>query len=546
MTAKADLVEVTNLSTFGNWRDLTNDLVGIAQISMTLGGSEINNGDLSLNGHIILSPSKTLKADNITSTDNQDAITLSKDVVRVRGEGAKIEINSSDNDGVTTSGKIQFTRSDAFIDTFFIRTNSSHSQLQIGVAVQSQPDIFFTLDDQGVMTSSTVKISSDMIDDDINGISIGQTTADAGKFTKLECTGTGGTGDINNVRIGESQPNTINVTKISIDPDPDSILNSDDINDLAGSITNTTIGSEYPRSGTFTNISTSAGVTGTNGILGYGDVYDTNGNKIVDTVAGTFNGSVTGIDTSAVRIVLNSIYPVGSVYITTADGNPSTLMNWPGSTWERFSEGRTLLGYHTGVGITALEYVGSNKYDVTFTTSDHGFSHGEQMQLNTAGPTMSEFSVDITQNKVATVLDVSGPTVTVSIQGNPVPVGGTIFTIQNNFRAVMLGMGESEQTGGATSVTLQTHQIADHVHSNKGWNGEQFYLYNDANRPVTNVQGQLRAQGPTGRYDAHLNKYGGKVFGYEDTGVGVVEKEVGKPHNNMSPFVTTYMWKRTA
>lgn len=44
-------------------------------------------------------------------------------------------------------------------------------------------------------------------------------------------------------------------------------------------------------------------------------------------------------------------YPVGSIYISATDTNPSTLF---GGTWERFGQGRTLIGEGTGTDTNSI------------------------------------------------------------------------------------------------------------------------------------------------------------------------------------------------
>ena len=545
MTAKADLVNVTNLSTFGNWKDLTNDLRGVAQISVTMGDNEVNNGNVVLNGDLTLSASKTLKADIIAPTDNVNFLTLDKNLVRVKGVSAELEINASEDSGSNdTRGTLMFSKGDNFTDTLFVRTNTGHTELEIGSANKS-----FTINGStGVITSSNgAKVSSSMIADALNGINIGQTTAGLGKFTKLECTGTGGHGVLDNVSIGTNTPSTIKGTRIDIDPDPNDDLSSDAINALTGIIDNTAIGSNIPRSGNFTGISTTSGVTGLNGTLGYGDVYDNSGSPVlvVDVSAKQFIGSATNVTQNAVKTVMGVIYPVGGIYISTLPANPAPTLNWPESQWERFAEGRTLLGFDTGTAISALSYrTATTDYLLTLANTSHGFLVGEDLQINVGGSTISQHGVSISVGHKATVKSVSGADVVVSLYGNPNPGSNVSFTIPNNSVAVHENFGTGEATGGATSQTLSTEHMADHIHDNVAWHGEQFFLMNDANTQ-TSLQGTRRAQGPTGGSDAHYYSYSGGVYGYE-TNSGVVQQEVGTPHYNMSPFVTTYMWKRTS
>lgn len=51
--------------------------------------------------------------------------------------------------------------------------------------------------------------------------------------------------------------------------------------------------------------------------------------------------------------ILNLVYPVGSIYITTEEKNPTDFL---GGTWERFAAGRTLVGVGTDSNITGFDF----------------------------------------------------------------------------------------------------------------------------------------------------------------------------------------------
>lgn len=97
-----------------------------------------------------------------------------------------------------------------------------------------------------------------------------------------------------------------------------------------------------------------------------------------------------------------------------------------------------------------------------------------------------------------------------------VPVG--IDTTQTEFDAV-------EKTGGAKTHTLTVNEMPSHRHS--------IYPYNDDwnNSPGGQPYGTT--------YDGSSTKKTNSTYFTENTGDGAA-------HNNLQPFITCYIWKRTA
>ena len=93
-----------------------------------------------------------------------------------------------------------------------------------------------------------------------------------------------------------------------------------------------------------------------------------------------------------------------------------------------------------------------------------------------------------------------------------VPVG--VNTSDSNFSSV-------EKTGGASTVTLTTNQIPSHTHHIGG--------------EAINYNGKHAVEGSS-FYTAQLT---GSVSRTDATGEG-------QAHNNLQPYITCYMWKRTA
>lgn len=94
--------------------------------------------------------------------------------------------------------------------------------------------------------------------------------------------------------------------------------------------------------------------------------------------------SLENIDmTTLKKLILNTTYPVGSIYIGTTDTNPKNIL---GGEWESYGEGRTLVGAGTGTdsnneskSFTANSTGG--EYNHTLTTSEmpshtHSFTNG--------------------------------------------------------------------------------------------------------------------------------------------------------------------------
>lgn len=64
-----------------------------------------------------------------------------------------------------------------------------------------------------------------------------------------------------------------------------------------------------------------------------------------DTRFTTTKEELTSIINETIDNTINSIYPIGSVYISLTETNPSTYLK---GTWEQFGQGRTLIGVGTG------------------------------------------------------------------------------------------------------------------------------------------------------------------------------------------------------
>ena len=64
--------------------------------------------------------------------------------------------------------------------------------------------------------------------------------------------------------------------------------------------------------------------------------------------------------------VINEIYPVGSIYMSTEDDTVEKVQNKFGGTWEKYAQGRTLIGEGTTVD--------TNGYALTYNAGNTGGS----------------------------------------------------------------------------------------------------------------------------------------------------------------------------
>ena len=119
--------------------------------------------------------------------------------------------------------------------------------------------------------------------------------------------------------------------------------------------------------------------TVTNGV--YTNTNQTiSGNK---TFSGTtsFTGTIDGI------ALVNKMFPVGSVYITVTNTNPSTFL---GGTWSQIAQGRTLIGVGTLGDDTYAAGATGGTARVTLTTAEMpAHNHGGNTGINSVGHTHS-------------------------------------------------------------------------------------------------------------------------------------------------------------
>lgn len=184
-----------------------------------------------------------------------------------------------------------------------------------------------------------------------------------------------------------------------------------------------------------------------------------------------------------INTVLNSIYSIGDIHISTSNVNPSSKF---GGTWELFGTGKTLVGVDTAqTEFNTVEKTGGHKSLQ---------SHNHQIDINSGGGGAHTHSVSITSSSA----------------------GSHTHHLYGAFD------GFSYQAHTAGAVKNQEYSSFTKDYSSNEW-------IKSAGAHTHSVSGN------TGSGGSHSHS----VYGYtENIGDGNAQ--------NLQPYITVYMWKKTA
>lgn len=190
---------------------------------------------------------------------------------------------------------------------------------------------------------------------------------------------------------------------------------------------------------------------------------------------------------------INSIYPVGAIYMSVNDTNPSTLF---GGTWVAWGSGKVPVGVNTSeTEFNSVEKTGGAKTHTLSTAQIPSHNHGLNNHTHSI-PSLSGY----TDRK-----DLQGNIWNMAIQSTQTGLSSNGIASNNNVSGSNIGYAEKSATTYSDSITDSVHINASHNHT-----------------ITTNSSTTGQASGNTG-----------------NTGSG-------EAHNNLQPYITCYMWKRTA
>ena len=345
-----------------------------------------------------------------------------------------------------------------------------------------------------------------------------QTSADHGYFEIL-----GGTRSlrINNIGADEGKITGANL-KIDDSLLPDTItsnLTGDVTGNLTGDVTGNTSGSSGSCTG---NAATASALISAVNIGGVS--FDGSASINLPGVNSTGNqntsGTSGGLTSAALKTILESIYPVGAIYITTKNENPYTTLNvgTSSASWEAFAQGRAIVGADTtGISITeASRSVNS----VTVTVDVTGLANGKHpMSIGDKVTTSGITGYSVNPNASGrTITAITDDTFTFEITGSGTETysGFTNAVVKQDAFTV-------DYQGGFTAHTLTVDEMPSHRH--------QLGIPRDSNGSNSNQQSLVGTDNSDeNTLFEHYSDFQGNDF----------------PHNNLQPYIATYVWKRVS
>ena len=235
--------------------------------------------------------------------------------------------------------------------------------------------------------------------------------------------------------------------------------------------------------------------------------YEDNSGLAVNNVQAAIDGTCTKFSNELTNF-LNKIYPVGSIYISTASTNPSSFL---GGTWEAYGKGQTLVGIDTNQ--TEFNTVGK-------TGGAKSVSYTPSGSIGSTGLTISQIpSHSHSYDKV----DSTTGSHTLTIAEMPSHTHGIAFPDTG------YPLEQSTTTPGSTyhrflsGVTVNTYNSYGAFYANATGGG------GGHTHPISTTSTSTGVAGKGTTSDGHTHSFTGTATTI----------------NNLQPYITVYMWHRT-
>ena len=230
------------------------------------------------------------------------------------------------------------------------------------------------------------------------------------------------------------------------------------------------------------------------------------------------------------NMIVDYLHPIGSIYMTTESENPS--IKWKGTTWVAWGSGRVPVG----VDSNDIDFSASDKIGGSKEMQSHNHVYTPSGTINgvpvTGSVSPAKANISIVSTTATGLVDESDELKTGSagIHRHIVPHDSRYTATSGSKGAVMVGYSSSNETTAAYSnrytekTGAHSHTIESHTHTFTG---------NPHTHSVTDSGHTHTVAIPT-----HNHTFTGELSNTVTSGTGNSQ--------NLQPYITCYMWKRTA